>query len=160
MYLDTLKAKQALQILRQAQRQEAASSISRLLMLLYLSERESWRSRRRPLLASRIVASKLMGPVHSLASSLSKDAAPDSAIPSELGSDEIAILREIAELHVQQSEAELLEITTNLPEWSSLRSKDFGGEIAYKVILGSLGFEADEIEAALAPYPALTMEED
>jgi hypothetical protein len=159
MYLDTLKAKQALQILRAAHRQEAVS-ISRLLMLLYLGERESWRSRRKPLLASRIVASKLLGPVHSLASSLSKESAPDAAIPSELGTDEITILREIAELHAHQTEAELLEITTNLPEWSTLRAKDFGSEITYKVILGSLGFDAAEIEKALSPYPALTMEED
>lgn len=159
MYLDTLKAQQSLQILRQAHRQEAVS-ISRLLMLLYLCERESWRTRRKPLLASRIVASKLMGPVHSLASSLSKDAAPDAGIPSELGNDEITILCDTAELHRHRSEAELLEITTNLPEWSSLRSKDFGDEIAYKVILENIGFEADEIAELLCPYPALTMEED
>jgi hypothetical protein len=159
MYLDSLKAKQALQILRQLHRQEAATA-SRLLMLLYLSERESWRTRRKPLLASRIVSSKLLGPVHSLASSLFKDAAPDSTIPSELDFAEIAILQAVVEAHRHQSEAEMLELTTNLPEWNSLRSKDFGSEIAYKVILGSLGFDEDEIKQALSHYPALTMEED
>jgi uncharacterized phage-associated protein len=159
MYLDTLKAKQALQVMRQAHSQDTVSP-SRLLMLLYLSERESWKSRRKPLLSSRIVASKLMGPVHSLASSLSKDAAPDAAIPLELDNAEITILRDVAEHYIQHTEIELLELSTQQLEWNNLRAKDFGGEISYKIILGSLGFDEIEIQKALSLYPALTMEED
>jgi hypothetical protein len=159
MYLDTLKARQALEVIRGHHRQENVST-SRLLMLLYLSERESWRSRRKPLLASRIVASKEMGPIHSLAGSIVKEPVSVGGAPSELLAMEITILHWVTERHSHQSELELLAITTDLPDWGKLRSKDFGMEIPYKVILASLGIDPQESQDLLAAYPALVLEPD
>lgn len=159
MYLDTLKARQALEVIRSHHRQENVST-SRLLILLYLCERESWRTRRKPLLASRIVASKEMGPIHSLAGSIAKEPIPTGGAASELKAMEITILQWVTERHFHQTELELLAITTDLPEWRKLRSKDFGMEIPYKTILASLGIDAQESQDLLAAHPALVLEPD
>jgi hypothetical protein len=154
MYLDTLKALQALEVIRRAHRQDTVSP-SRLLMLLYLCERDSWRIRGIPLLVSSIVATKTMGPVHSIANFIVKDAAPRDTLPQELAHDEITLIQAVTLQHMRQSEAELLELTTSLPEWESRRRNDWGCEIPYSTILASLGFEAEEAANLLAKYPEL-----
>lgn len=159
MYLETLKARQALEMIRTFHRQDEVS-VPRLLILLYLSECESWRSRRKPLLVSRIVASKEMGPIHAIAGSFAKERIPSDGRTSELIPLEITILQWVTERHSNQTDAELLAITTNLPDWGKQRSRDYGMEIPYKTILANLGIDPQETQDLLSAFPSLVVDID
>jgi hypothetical protein len=154
---DREKTSQALDVIRRAHKQPFVHS-DRLLMLLYLSERESWRVMGQPILGTPMFASSALGPVHCVAYAMIRDPVPLEANTSALSDIELTILRRVPVRHRTRTNFQIAELISELAEWKSRKNSVWGAPVLHREILEGLGFPLDEIKMLFAEYPALQRE--
>lgn len=118
---------------------------SRLMSLLYLCERESWKTRRMPLLGTSIVFTRGLGPVHASAQQVLGTPKGVHTLFRRLTNDDEKLIKHVVEVHGSVTTSQIIQNNFALPECrSALQARDTS-TIPHALILKALGFNSEEI---------------